>query len=1694
MIVLPEYTVRERIHEGEHNSIYRGERLDDKLALIFKLVNTPHPSQAQLARIKHEYELLKKLKGKGSVLAYDLVDYGNALILVLEDFGACSLDSLLEDENPSLRKNLQIAIGLTDSIEKIHQQAIIHKNINPGNILWDPDSMTTKLIDFSIAITLRKETAKADNPGQLEGLLPYISPEQTGRMNRDVDYRSDYYSLGVTLYQMFTGILPFQLTDPMELIHAHMAILPIAPHIIDRQIPEVVSAIIMKLLAKTAEDRYQSMYGLRWDLQCCLSQLEEYHAISTFAIGQKDVSSRFEIPEKLYGRDEVLQALTEQVNQVGSEKTVELILVSGEAGIGKTTLIHEVHKSIIEKQGYFISGKFDQIQKNVPFSALFSACEQLIKQLLSENETIIQEWKRSILNALGGKGKILTDHLPALIHLIGKQPEVMALDASETQQRFNAVFQNFIMALVSRKKPVILFLDDLQWADTSSLNLIKLLLTQTKNKSLLILGSYRNNETGPLHPLTLVLNAIKQSRGNLNHTVLSPLEEKDINQLLIDTLHQDNRNIKKLAQLCVEKTHGNPFFLNQFLKDLYNEGLIYFNTLKGSWGYDLEKIKDRESTGNVVEFMAHKLLKLPESTRNLLQNAACLGIQFDLQTLADTVNLPIKKVSSQLWEAMEEGLIIPMDSTYKYIADDINLNLNYRFFHDKVLQAAYSLFTEDEKKQAHLKIGRMLLKQTPPDQLEENLFKIVTQLNPGIDLMNSSNERLTLAHLNFAAGQRAKRAVANTIALNYFQTALQLVDDSLWETDAEFARMLNLETAETCYLCKDFKACELYCNIILAHPLELIQQLPVYKLKIFMYFAQGDISLAGRLIVNTLSQMEANFPKKVTRFDLLKMQLKIKHAIYSLDDKNLLNLPPMTDPYLLALSDFIGYSRQVILVYDIKLFYMHLLYLVLTSIRYGTNKNTPIAFSGYAMMLCAQGKIEEGYQMGEMVLERLKRESNVDNNDTLAEMIVWHYVKHWKEPIRNSISECFKIYINAVQVGNEEVATAAISSIPWRYYMSGYNLEKVREIIIQLRSEVNPVLQHNKTFFDFIGLVGQAVENLSTDVHNPMMLEGSYCKEDQFIPFLKSKSTYIGLFHVYFIKMQLAWLFYDYESAYNNLLQAKQYLMHVPPLPMTIIFKAYDSLIRLALWDKFSLVQKITHYRIIHKNQKYLARVIKHCPENYTDQYYLVKAEIARVLNQYKQAEDYYDKAIENAGKNLFLQNKAMATELAARFYLSQSREKTGRMYLIDAHYAYLAWGATSKANHLQNCYPQFLTKQDLTTWEQAQDPDYQNSGSLDLNTAIKASQAIAREIILDDLLNKSMQLIIENAGAEKGYILLEKKGKWLIAAASEADNTDLAKSLSSKNLPRTIIQYVIRSKDVVLLDDARKDELYSDDRYVKERQTKSVLCMPLLNKGKLSGILYLENNLTSGAFTKKHLTILRFLAAQIVISSDIARLYGEMAELNRVYSLFVPTEFLRFLGKKSILDIKLGDHVQQNMTVMFCDARNFTARSERMAPAENFDYINSLLKFVEPVINQHNGVIDKYIGDAILSLFIHADDALECALNILLAVQDYNKAYPNQAPTELGIGLNSGQVMLGILGAEHRMEGSVISDVVNVASRVEELTKTKNVPLLITSNTYKELRHLHRYHIQEVDSIVLRGKSSSITIYEVIPAEIKIF
>lgn len=1299
MMSIPGYQIQEKFSEGLTTDIYRGKRLADSMSVVFKFLKgdfgkleniTDLQNEYEIlhsikllnvmTRFQHEYNTLKLLKNSGVVSVYGLEKYNHSFVMILEDAGEDLQRYLLHKKHLTILEALTLSIGIAECLDKIHKQHIIHKNINPTNILIAKDTHQIKLIDFDLSTSLAKETPELLSLNQIEGMLSYLSPEQTGRMNRGIDYRSDYYSLGVIYYQMFTGKLPFEDAEPLELIHAHIAKRPVPPHIINAAIPLPISNIIMKLLEKNAEDRYQTLYGLLYDLKFCRNQLQKTDKVDSFVLAEKDFSGKFQIPEKLYGRQYEIEFLLNTFNRVSTGHS-ELMLIAGHSGIGKSSLVHEIHKPIVEKHGYFISGKFDQLKRNIPYAPFVQALDGLIQQILTDSDHQ-ENWKQTILNALGPNGGIIAEVLPSLTKIIGAQPAPAVLGPSETQNRFIAAFQAFIQVLATQDHPLVIFLDDLQWLDLPSLYLLRSLLAQPDIRYLLIIGAYRDNEVDASHPLMFSLESFKKTGIVLQTLNLRALQVPHIQQLLAETLAQDIQAVYSLAEICYTKTLGNPFFLNQFLRALYEENFIMFDIGHEFWHWEIERIKARKSTENVVDLVVSNIKKLSPEALLILEYAACLGDRFDLQTLAMLHEKTCQKTAELLLEIMQENFIIPLDENYKLVIDNSIVNPKYQFLHDRVQQAAYSLLSTEQKKNIHLKIGLDLLNSANKARLEEKLFDIVNQLNLCSDLLVNLPEKIDLAQLNYRSGIKAGASAAYSVAYNYFKLGLELLDSNIWQTQYETAMEMYAATAEAAYLSDDLVAAESYCNQVLTHAKSVLDQVKAYETKIFIEIARNAPASAVAIALEVLKKLGISFPKNVNKFHVLLAIFKTKCLLFFKTHDHLVNLAAMKEPYKLAACNILSATIAPSYYAAPMLYPLITLELVNLSIRYGYNKGAPAAYASYGIISCGVlNEIQSGDAFGQLALMLIEKNNAVES-EVKVSLMVYGLIAHWSHPYRNSLTPLLIAHLRGIQTGDLDYSAYAAYFYVECGFLSGIQLPQVVEDtkkfyeICKNRHTHKPVLLS-------ISVLGQALENLVHPRDDAGCLTGTYFNEITSYQEAIQINHQFGLYNFYNNKLMLNYLFYNYSAALEAAKSALNHVASVTAGPALRSFNLYESLTLLALISEQN-INKAKYLKKVAKNQKQLKQWASHAPANCLSQHTLVEAERMRINGQIEKAEELYKKAIELAEQYEYLQIKALAYELAAKMYFSEKNSELAQQYLNQALHAYREWGATAKVKHLE--------------------------------------------------------------------------------------------------------------------------------------------------------------------------------------------------------------------------------------------------------------------------------------------------------------------------------------------------------------------------------------------------------------------------
>ena len=1145
MITIPGYNITEEIYSSERSFVYRGQREQDGQKVILKVLNKSDPSIEEVARYKQEYNISSSLNSGAIIKAYSLESSDQNLMIVFEDFGGISLRKYLEEKTIELEDFLSLGIAITEALSVVHTAHIIHKDINLANIVFNPQNRQVKLIDFGISTVLSQENALIKNTQTFAGTLPYMSPEQTGRMNRSLDYRTDFYSLGVTFYKLLTNQLPFESQDPLELVHAHIAKKPLAPHQVNNQVPQTVSRITMKLLEKNAEDRYQSARGIKADLEECLQQLKSRGKVENFELASKDIADKFQIPQKLYGRQQEIKTLLAVFDRVSGKigdeisnfPSSEIVLVSGYSGIGKSVLVQEIYKPITRQRGHFLIGKFDQLKGNIPYSAIIQAFRGLIEQLLTESEEKLNRWRSKLQKALGNDIAIIAEFIPEINLMLGKYNSEVELSKKIPQQGFDISLQKAIRTFISPKHPLVLFLDNLHWADPASLKLLKSLITKESEGGLLLIGAYRENEIDSTHPLIVTIEEIVQEGAKANHISLAPLTLNDVQELVADTLQCELSVAESLANLIYQKTAGNPFFLNEFLQSLYRQNLIRFDYQQTKWDWDLGQIQRCDFTDNVIELMANRIQSLASETQYLLKLAACIGNQFEVETLVTVSGQSIKKVVSLLHEALLENLIVPLDDYYKSIEleiiEDLKQKVYYKFVHNRIRQAAYSLISKSEKQELHKQIGQLLLQNKSWQQQEEKIFDIVNQLNFSVAIIENRKQKNQLARLNLLAGRKAKDSAAYKLALDYLEVGINLLTQDSWQQEYDLSLALYETAAEVAYLNGDFEGRLQLGNTVIQEAKTVFDKIKIYESDIQAYIAQNRPLEALRLAISILEQLGIHFPEHPTQEDIKRGQGEVQIALGTKAIEELVDLPLMEANNKLAAMGII--SSAITASYSAFPAMMPLFVFeqVKLSLEYGNTSLSVPAYAYYGSILCGIFQdVDNGYRFGELALDLL---DFLETKDVKAKTfhIVNSLVKHFRASIRDTLHFSLDAYQIGLETGDIEYAAHGASSYTLHYYFLGQNLVEFQEEIVAYRDMISQLKQQSD--WQNISIYYQVALNLTGNAENPCYLVGdAYDVEVWFPWYIKANSRS----SVYLVNLQtsiLCYLFGELPKAFDNL-------------------------------------------------------------------------------------------------------------------------------------------------------------------------------------------------------------------------------------------------------------------------------------------------------------------------------------------------------------------------------------------------------------------------------------------------------------------------------------------------------------------------------------------------------------------------------
>jgi len=1458
--------VFEALREDEEFVLYRGGQSNQpgSSSILLLAPASMQPALETIRKIEYEYSLRGELDSAWAVRSLALSEHNGQTALVLEDPGGEPLDRFLPGPMQMLQF-LRFAAGLATALSGLHEKGLIHKDVKPANVLVNPATGQARLKGFGIASRLPRERQAPEPPEFIAGTLPYMAPEQTGRMNRSIDSRSDLYALGVTLYEMLTGSLPFTASDPMELVHAHIAKQPTPPCERLKSVPRAVSAIIMKLLAKTAEERYQTAAGAESDLRRCLLEWETQNRIDEFPLGEHDTPDRLLIPEKLYGRESEIEALLAAFDRVVAGGKPELVLVSGYSGIGKSAVVNELHKSLVLPRGLFASGKFDQYKRDIPYATLAQAFQSLIRPLLSKSEGELSKWRDALQDALGPNGKLIVNLVPELQLIIGEPPPVPDLPLQDAQRRFQLVFRRFVGVFARPEHPLALFLDDLQWLDSATLDLIEDLLTQSEVRQLMLIGAYRDNEVNSSHPLMRKLDAIRKAEAPVQEIVLAPLAREDLAQLIADALRCEPERATALAELIHEKTAGNPFFSIQFVSALVEEGLLTFDYGEGRWSWDLSNIRVKGYTDNVVDLMIGKLNRLPIETQQALQLLACMGNSAEFALLEMVSEQSTDEMHARLWDAIRAGLIFLTEHSY-------------RFVHDRVQEAAYSSIPEELRAPAHLRVGRLLAAETPSAKLEEKIFEIVNQLNLGAALITSKDEREQLAERNLVAGRRAKDSTACSSALKYLTAGGALLGDDAWKRRHELIFPMELNRAECEFLTGQLEPAEERLTMLCSRAADTVELAAVTCLRADLYMTV-DRDRAVSVCLDYLRHVGVEWsphpPEEETRREYERIWTQLSGRAI----KDLIDLPLMADPSSLGTMDVLTKLAIPASFTDANLGALVLCRAVNLSMEHGNSDASCFVYVELSKIAGAHFKnYKAGFEFGRLGYDLVEKRG-LRRFQARTYLAFGKIVIPWISHIRNGRDLVRSAFDAANEIGDLTFVALSCNQLNTNLLAEGAPL-----VEIQSEAEKGLALARKARFWLAVDAIIPQLQLVRT-LRGFTPKFGSFSHEGfdelEFERHLGDSPALVLVEFSYWVrKLQARFFAMDYASSVAAAKRAQRLLGIAMSYFEAAEYHFYFALSEAALWDFASPVEGQQHLEALTIQHKQLALWTENCPENFENRAALVAAEIARIEARDLDAMRLYEQAIRSAHANGFIHNEALAYEVAARFYAARGFDKIADTYLLEARYGYLRWGAEGKVRQLDQQYPQLRQPKPVASSTSTIAAPVEH---LDLATVIKVSQAVSGELVLEKLIDRLMRAAIEHAGAERGLLIVPRGDVLQTEAEATTSREDVivhrGDGAHTTELPESLVRYVMRTQDTVILEDASSQNSFSADPYMVHGRVRSILCLPLANQAKLIGILYLENNLTPHVFTPDRVTVLKVLASQAAISLENTRLYRDLED-----------------------------------------------------------------------------------------------------------------------------------------------------------------------------------------------------------------------
>ncbi|WP_057831525.1 diguanylate cyclase [Colwellia sp. TT2012] len=1610
---LSQFEIKNIIYSYGETVVARAIPNDDEFgasSVIIKYQNTDYPSAELDSRWKNEFKILRSINSKWVINAHALMRQKNCHILILEDFSSTTLSNLIATNALTFTQRLHIACQLTSALADVHHFQLIHRNLNPSNILIDPTTLQLKLCDFSLATRLSHKQIKLLNQ-ELWGKFEYISPEQTGRTNIKVDYRSDFYSLGVTLYELFSGRLPFTSQNAMTLLHSHIARTPAPLTEIKPGIPSVIAAIITKLMDKSPENRYQSAYGLQADLDKCLEKWQKNNAIDNFTLAAADVSLHFNLSNKLYGRENELATILTAYQRACTGHT-EIAMVSGYSGVGKSALVHEFQKNIIATDGLFIMGKCDQYNRGQPFLVIIEALQQLLQHLLSENSEKLGQWRTKLQVALGNNAAIITELLPDLALIIGPAPTLTVLPPAEAEIRLNMVFIDFVNVLYSKEQPLVIFLDDLQWVDMPTLTLLQQQVNESNKKGLYIIGAYRDNEVDEAHPLTIALQKIEQANA-LTKIHLSPLKLKHVQRLLCNTLQCDFDHVSALAEICFKKTQGNPFFFNQLLLSMYQENTISYNHKKGNWQWDIEEIKKHSMTDNVVDLMIDKFKQLNSKTQLLASIASHLGHNFSLRQLSSACKYDTFTTAKILWPLLDAGFILPQDEHYQYTEDEASLNQShYCFLHDKVQQAAYQLTPEEGREQLLLHIGKHWLANITEEELEANLFTLLRVLNGAINIIDNNDDLKKIVTLNLRAGLKSKDAATYDTAASYLRIAKAYLPIDAWQDNPQQTLAVEKSLIETEFLTGNIDTARtLYLNSVISAPTNK-EKIAFILVQADQFQSRGSFIDAIEVLMGGLAILNVDFPLNETdaekQLDATFSTTQKLRNQYT--DGQLLTAEKMTDEHcLLRMEIHNALSTAFYLSGFARSYATNACNMVQLTLEYGQCELSSIGYAAYATAMSMMGeKYPVCYQMSKLSKSVSDLWASKYHRATIYQYFASSY-QHWCEPIENTYAFQEQVITWGEEGTNLVFAGYCVLFKACNKFIKGVQLEVLQKDIEYGLAFLHKKQQPATVNFLLLGAY-QSLLALQGKTLAPNSLNSeSFNINQYFNDNFHAPSMDIAFYTC--ATLRYAYLMNDKVLQAQCLKNIDIVCTFLPDTPIMTESLFYQALI---LLDDTSAKDNAKGVIKSKQNEENLVKAQKICDhfqtwsidssKNYQHKYLLIAAEIARVKGQDSLATELYTKALDAVEIANFIHCEALINERYAKYWADLGQKRIAAHCIKDAYYLYARWGATAKCNQLEVQWPQQRFNLINGTFGSGGSLPYsiqstfaEQTRSIDLNSLLEANQLLSKEIYVHSLLEKMMYVLMENAGAQTGAIIINEEEQLqleIIGSIKDSSacidsqlyniNLDDVDAAEQPLLPDTIIRYTQKTMKTLIIDNPGADPRFINNRYLRMNKPKSVLCLPITGQGRLIAIVYLENNLIEHAFTKKHKDTVELISAQAAVSLINARHYetleNKVAQRTKELQMLAIKDGLTGIFNRrefdTTLDKEWGRASREfgSLSLMMIDIDNFKAYNDNFGHLEGDTCIKLIAQALSSVVARKNDFVARYGGEEFVILMTTSD------------------------------------------------------------------------------------------------------------------------